>query len=67
MKKSEAIQKAIQKKKDNNDLSFERQVESLIWAIENKSKELRYLKKELTELTYEEVTIPDVSDCIKEN
>ena len=58
MKKSEAL-------KEENDHSFEREVESLVWAIEKKSQELRELKKELTELTYEEIKIPDVSDCIE--
>ena len=65
MKKSEALKKVIERKKEENDHSFEREVESLVWAIEKKSQELRELKKELTELTYEEIKIPDVSDCIE--
>jgi len=65
MNKAEALKRAIEKKKEENDRNFESKVESLIWAIETKSQELRELKKELTKLTYKEVIIPDVSDCIK--
>jgi len=65
MKKSEALKKVIERRKEKNDNSFERKVESLVWAIGEKSQELRELKKKLTELTYEEIKIPDVSDCIE--
>ena len=64
MKKTEALNKIIKRKQEENDSSFEREVESLVWAIENKSNELRKLKKELTKLTYEDITIPDVSECL---
>jgi len=66
MNKSEALRKAIEKKKKENIENFEELVESLVWKIENKSQELRDLKKELKELTFEDVDIPDVSDCIEE-
>ena len=65
MNKSEALKKAIERKKEENARNFESEVESLVWAIEKKSQELRDLKKKLTELTFEEVEIPDVSDCIE--
>ena len=64
MNKAEALKKALERKKEQNDMDFERKVESLVWDIEKTSQRLRDLKKELTELTYEEVDIPDVSDCI---
>ena len=64
MDKAEALKKALERKKEQNDMDFERKVESLVWDIEKTSQRLRELKKELTELTYEEVDIPDVSDCI---
>lgn len=67
MNKAEALKKAIERRKEEADESFGRKVESLVWSIEKKSQELRDLKKELTELTFEEVIIPDVSDCIEEN
>ena len=38
----------------------------MVWEIEKKSQDLRDLKKELTELTYKEIPVPDVSDCIGE-
>ena len=63
MNKLKALENIIKRKKEENDSNFEKRVESLVWAIEAKSQELRNLKKELTELTYQEVTIPDVSDC----
>jgi len=66
MNKAEALQKAMERKKEDTDKAFERKVEGLVWDIERKSQELRDLKKELTELTYEEPTIPDVSDCIED-
>jgi hypothetical protein len=65
MNKHDALKRAIERKKEDHDREFERKVESLVWAIERKSQELRELKKELTELTYQEVEIPDVSDCIE--
>ena len=67
MNKTEALKKAIERKKADNAKDFEYNVESLVWAIEKKSQELRDLKKKLTELTFEEIDIPDVSDCIKED
>ena len=65
MKKSEALQKTIKRKKDQNEKDFEHKVGRLIWAIEDKSQELKDLKKELTELTYKEIEIPDILDCIE--
>ena len=65
MNKAEALKKAIERKKEENDRDFEHEVESLVWAIEKKSQELRELKKQLTKLTYEEIDIPDVSDCLE--
>jgi len=66
MNKADALIKAIERKKEENDKEFECEVEGLVWAIEKKSQELRDLKKKLTELTFEEIKIPDVSDCLKE-
>jgi hypothetical protein len=65
MNKVEALKKAIERKKEDNAKNFERKVEALVWTIEKKSQELRDLKKELTELTFEEIDIPDVSDCLE--
>ena len=65
MNKTEALKKAIERKKEQNDQQFEAEVESLVWNIEATSRKLRELKKELTELTYEEIPVPDVSDCIE--
>jgi peptidoglycan hydrolase CwlO-like protein len=65
MNKADALKKAIERKKEENDKNFEREVESLVWSIEHTSQKLRDLKKELTELTFEEIPIPDVSDCIE--
>ena len=65
MDKHEALKKAIEKKREQNAARFADKVESLVWAIEKKSQELRDLKKELTELSYEEIDIPDISDYIK--
>ena len=67
MNKAEALKKVIERKKEESARAFENEVETLVWAIEKKSNELRKLKKRLTELTYEEVEIPDVSDCIGED
>ena len=66
MNKTEALKRAIERKKEENAKEFEREVESLVWTIEKKSQELRNLKRKLTELTFEEIDIPDVLDCIKE-
>ena len=66
MNKADALKKAIERKKEAHEKDFERTVETLVWTIEQKSQELRELKKDLTELTYEEPIIPDVSDCISE-
>ena len=66
MNKADALIKAIERKKEENDKEFACEVEGLVWAIEKKSQELRDLKKKLTELTFEEIKIPDVSDCLKE-
>jgi len=66
MNKADALKKAVERKKEKNTRNFEDEVESLVWAIEKKSQELRDLKKKLTELTFEEIKIPDVSDCLKE-
>ena len=65
MNKSDALKQAIENRKVIADRDFTDKVESLVWSIERKSRELRDLKKELTELTYEEITIPDESE-IKE-
>jgi len=67
MNKTEALKRAIERKKEENAKEFEREVESLVWTIEKKSQELRNLKRKLTELTFEEIDIPDVLDCIKED
>lgn len=64
MNKADALKKVIARRKEQNDEDFERQVESLVWAIENTSQELRDLKKELLELTYKEIPVPDVLDCM---
>jgi len=66
MNKTDALKKAIERKKEENAKEFEREVESLVWSIEKKSQELRNLKKKLTELTFEEIEIPDVSDCLED-
>ena len=65
MDKAAALKKIIERKKEEDATNFEREVESLVWAIECKSRELRELKKALTELTFKETPIPDVSDCIE--
>ena len=65
MNKAEALKKVIERKKEENIRNFESKVEGLVWEIERKSQELRDLKKELTKLTFNEVEIPDVADCIK--
>ena len=65
MDKAAALKKIIERKKEEDATNFERRVESLVWAIECKSQELRELKKALTELTFKETPIPDVSDCIE--
>ena len=67
MNKTEALKRAIERKKEENAKEFEREVESLVWTIEKKSQELRNLKRKLTELTFEEIDIPDVLDCIMED
>ena len=64
MNKAEALKNAIERKKEENARQFENKVESLVWKIEQTSQNLRDLKRELTELTYEEIPIPDVSDCL---
>jgi len=65
MNKAEAIKKAIERKKEENLRYFEKDVESLVWEIEKTSQKLRKLKKDLTELTFKEIDIPDVSDCLE--
>ena len=65
MDKADALKRAIEKKKEKNIEGFQCEVENLVWSIEKKSNELRDLKKKLKELTFEEIEIPDVSDCLK--
>jgi hypothetical protein len=65
MNKAEALKKAIERSKEINDQDFEDKVASLVWDIERTSQHLRDLKKELTELTYKEVPVPDLSDCME--
>jgi len=66
MNKEEALKRVIERKKEEDAKNFEMKVEELVWAIERKSQELRQLKKELTELTFKETAVPDVSDCLGE-
>ena len=66
MNKADALKKIIERKKEEDARRFECKVEELVWAIETKSNELRELKKKLTELTYKETPIPDVSDCMED-
>jgi len=65
MNKIDALKKIIERKKEQSMNNFEKEVETLVWSIEEKSRQLRELKLELTKLTYEEPNIPDVSDCIQ--
>jgi len=65
MNKLDALKKVIERKKEQNMDNFEKEVGSLVWEIENTSQRLKELKKQLTELTFEEINIPDLSDCIE--
>jgi len=64
MNKTDALKKAIERRKERNNKDFEATVEDLVWRIEATSQTLRQLKKELTELTYTDIEIPDVEDCL---
>jgi hypothetical protein len=65
MDKELAVKEAIERAKEQNDKVFARKVENLVWDIERTSQQLRDLKTQLTELTFEEITVPDVSDCME--
>ena len=67
MNKTEALKRVIERKKEEHEKNFEHKVEDLVWAIEEKSQELRELKKQLTELQYKDVNIPDVKDCLSDS
>jgi hypothetical protein len=64
MDKQEAIKKAIEKRKEENADNFQSDVENLVREIELTSQRLRELKGELAELTFKEIDVPDVSDCL---
>jgi len=66
MKKTDALKRILEEQKEIDKDNFEREVRNLVYAIQEKSDELRRLKKELTELTFEESPIPDVVDCMDE-
>ena len=64
MNKADALKKVIERKQEENMENFERTVGSLVWEIEKTSRKLKELKEELTKLTFEEINVPDVSDCV---
>ena len=64
MNKADALKKVIERKQEENKENFERTVGSLVWEIEKTSQRLKELKEELTQLTFEEINVPDLSDCV---
>ena len=67
MNKADALKKIIEDRKEKDARDFTNKVEALVWDIETASEKLRELKKQLTELTFTETPIPDISDCIEED
>ena len=53
--KDEAIKEALEERKKEHEMNFKYHVRSLVYKIEQKSFELRQLKRQLVDLEYTEL------------